>query len=72
MARKLQTGPGDEYLDPHRHAILEHGGVVHVIDEAMGIDLKSQTVEAYLLRGIYHELRQLNITLDRMKFGNSG
>lgn len=70
--RKLQSVEGDEWLSPCRHETLEHGGTVHIVNEAMGIDMKTKSVEAYLLRGIYHELRQLNITLDRMKFGNSG
>lgn len=70
--RPIGPQPGDEYLEPHRHATLEKGGVVHVRDAAMDIDLKEKSVSAYLLRGIYHELRQLNITLARMQFGNSG
>ncbi len=62
----------DEWLEPHRHEILEHGGKVHIVDPSMGIDMEAQSVEAYLLRAIYHELRQLNIAISRMQFGNSG
>jgi hypothetical protein len=70
--RERQYLPGDEFLSPVRHETLCHGGTVHIVDESMGINMKAKSVEAYLLRAIYHELRQLNITLDRMRFGNSG
>lgn len=70
--RKMDYQPGDEFLSPVRTEILEHGGVVHILNKSMGIDLKEKSVSAILLRGIYHEIRQLNITLKRMEMGNSG
>lgn len=65
--RQMQHQPGDEFLTPARFEILEHGGVVHIKDDSMGIDMKEASVSAYLLRVIYHELRQLNITLKRIE-----
>ena len=70
--RELPHQPGDEWISPIRHETLEHGGFVHVHDDSMGIDLREKSVSAYLLRAIYHELRQLNITLKRMEMRNSG